>query len=424
MCALAFSYWLKTVRCFSKRKVRTMTRILFSLSVLSGIASASLPVNMTASCLDRGFTDDHCYSDIEKAGCCRVCEVDSDCDYAPGLVCDNTIGMSSTNGTEVKGCNCYSFFGFHGNNTCLDSTDSEANAIKFIGLFMYILIGVWVFYNTWHCYYIAYRFRKAKRFNISKSPIQTIIFLGIALPGFAIWTAGYIMTFARLDNNMVFERSIKGPAIAVGGGFGVLGILNISIMWMNMASRSKKLTALLSKGTAGHIKVAKAVVRGYAFFFLVTTFLTLTLGLTQLGAMSSMLAQVLIAVFFLVGGRQMSKVLSKIDEKKGAAVWAAAKKISFASFIYLIGVGLYIMFEAKPFTYSILSVIGVSLLQLSLNIACHVCLNYVKSGAKTIFKPKKKRRKKVAPGVGAESSSGESEGDDTKYTSTKISELA
>ena len=121
--------------------------------------------------------------------------------------------------------------------------------------------------------------------------------------------------------------------------------------------------------------------------------MTLSTGATSAGAMLSMLSNVLIAVFYLVGGRQISKVLAKIDEKKGAAVWNVAKKISASALLYLVGAGLYITFTPPAYEFSFITSFGVSLLQISLNISCYLCLEYVKSGAKTIFKKRRRRRR-------------------------------
>ena len=199
---------------------------------------------------DWGWT---CYGNKEADGCCQPCEVTSDCNYAPGLVCEYDVGRfmpNRTAATDGRGCTCYAFFGFHGNTTCLDNSIGAANFVKTVGLVMYLICGVLVVYNMYNCFYIIAKFIKAKRFKLSKSPIQTVVFLAVALPGFAVWTIGYILTYARLDNSLVFERDIKSIVIAIGGGFGMMGILNISIMWMNMASRSKTHRALV-KGDCG-----------------------------------------------------------------------------------------------------------------------------------------------------------------------------
>ena len=131
---------------------------------------------------------------------------------------------------------------------------------------------------------------KGGKWKLATANIQCIFFCAITSFFITGWAFGYALTSLQVDEGLVFERQIKAPFIGGTSGFGTIGIMTVSLAWMDLAMRGKS----LSSKTSGAIKKAQLAVRCIAVSFGLIEATLMVLNLTALAGMLSLLAMVII----------------------------------------------------------------------------------------------------------------------------------
>lgn len=180
-------------------------------------------------CFDPGVSDD-----------CKLCTVDTDCDYATGLACRK----NAASGGSKRGCECHAFFGFGGKSECkpghsdvpeLKSAARSANLAIIVGVVVALVMSI-VF--TTRCFQLWILMVRAGKFfhtllRTSQGPAAAFSTISGMLSTFG--SIGYLLTATQVDKELIFEKKMRPAIIGFGGLCSILACLSISSMWIDVA---------------------------------------------------------------------------------------------------------------------------------------------------------------------------------------------
>ena len=127
----------------------------------------------------------------------------------------------------------YSFFGFGRAASC--KTTPVINSLNSALFIIASIIGAVAFCESIRVNAVL---AKGGKWQLSSANIQCIFFCSISSFFITGWAFGYALTSLQVDDELVFERTLKAPFIGGTSAFGTIAIVTVSLTWMDLAMRA------------------------------------------------------------------------------------------------------------------------------------------------------------------------------------------
>ena len=159
---------------------------------------------------------------------CVACTTYLDCEpfYRPDVFDKITcVGGRSNNGT-ARGCSCYAFFGFVGENCDAESALYFFHLFLFAATLLYSLFLTALSGATLKVFVLS----RTTPFQLSKPNIQSTIACMLGASSYVCLSTGYLLMSTGVDATLAFERSsVKGVFIGLSVLTTMFAVLTITI---------------------------------------------------------------------------------------------------------------------------------------------------------------------------------------------------
>jgi hypothetical protein len=318
---------------------------------------------------------------------------------------------AAANATDSHQCLCSKFFGFSGPECAKQGT----NSWLLVGTTSFVIVYV-MYLTVWASQTIS-RIAKIGKIErrIGKGPAPsltqraspsaattTTFAVCVACVSFLVWQGSWCLTALRVD--WVFERDMKHIVLPMAASFSVMAMLNVSMMWVELALASKNLQRVkvgLLRCAAPHCAVPcacggstpplppstpipspqdnlhkfKNVVLSLLAFIFILTFGLLFLKKGDAVMSVTALYSLIIAVLYFCAARNITKVTGK-KTLLSLKIWSTANRVSASSLVYVFSSASFVLLGED----SLLRPILMSLAAISIVYSLHCILSYITCG--------------------------------------------
>lgn len=247
---------------------------------------------------------------------------------------DNQRYLSHCN-ADKNVCECFMFWGFEEENgLCAKATTLSRSfcAVSGVSGVIEFILFLWAVKTT---ITVVSSWKTLKAWNARTS---TLVFLCCCTFFHVLWHFGELLVYCQIATVTSWERGFRYVSNIGLGFFFVFASLNVSVMWLQVARRTK------------HMKKGGTNVRKYRhrilFFGLTqgTVLIVCTaLGLSQIASIFTVFTLLMLAIIYCYGAYQLKNASRMSKSSKGGKGHSAIVKVIKTSYAFSAFAGFYII---------------------------------------------------------------------------------
>lgn len=268
-------------------------------------------------------------------------------------------------------CGCNTFWGFTG-DTCYEE-GKLSNVMTYVASVVLVLQVTLLF----HCIYVARKsVNSLAELKAWSAKTSTCCLIVCSAMGQVLWNIGMVLTFTRSINVEIWEKRVKIAAPTLTASCFLLGALNISVMWIELARRTKKM-----KRARSNIRRYRIVVNLLGLACATVIIIFSALRKTQISAIVTIFIFFVLSATFMIGSRRLEHLVRNTALKTRGRVaiqWArkTSYRFSIASFFYVLIAGTYAFGTQKQNGW--LMNISMQLLLVTVAILSYIVMWYIR----------------------------------------------
>ena len=233
-------------------------------------------------------------------------------------------------------CKCNIFWGFKG-PTC-----EVKGTLTNVMLWMSSLVLFFQVLLLLHALIVSVRAIPSVKALIKWSAkTSTCCCLVTSCAGQVAWGIGMVVSYGRFVPLSMWENSLKMVAPTMTAAFFILGTLNVSVMWIELARRTRRM-----KRASSNIKRYRFAVNAFGFLSGVTLVTFAILRKTHVAAVFTIICFIAMAASFLIGSKSLESIVKKTGTRARGIIaiqWArkCAVRFSIGAFAYVVVAAMY-----------------------------------------------------------------------------------